>query len=143
MKNAASSATNVALDAFVVGPTTIQDSAPTVTYDTWKGASKAAASGGAYRVSSAKKATSSLTFTGTQVDWVTASGPAEGMASVSIDGAGRGTVDLFAATMHWQLVESYSGLSPGSHTILVTVLHTKNPSSTGTHVVVDAYVVHP
>jgi plastocyanin len=140
-KNASSTGTNVAFDAFVVGSTTTQDSSPKVSYDTWKGVTQAAASGGTYRDSSAK-ATSSLTFTGTQVDWITATGPSEGMASVSIDGVGKGTVDLFAASMQWQVVQTYSGLGSGSHTMVVTVLHTKNPSSTGTHVVVDAYVVH-
>ena len=33
-------------------------------------------------------------------------------------------------------------VASGSHTIVVTVLHTKNPLSTAANVIVDAYVVH-
>ncbi len=81
-------------------------------------------------------------FTGTGVDWITATGPSYGKATVSIDGISKGTVDLYASSVHWQVVKSYAGLASGSHTIVVTVLGTKNASSTGTNVVVDAFVAH-
>jgi hypothetical protein len=41
------------------------------------------------------------------------------------------------------VAEAYTGLASGSHTIVVTVLGTKNASSKGTKVVVDAFVVQP
>jgi hypothetical protein len=53
----------------------------------------------------------------------------------------QGTVDLYAPSTHWQVAESFSGLASGPHTIVVKVLGIKNASSTGTKVVVDAFVV--
>jgi hypothetical protein len=140
-KDAASSNTSVAVDAFIVGSTTTQDTSPKVTYDNWKGATSAPANGGTYRTDGRAKATSSLTFTGTSVTWVTAAGPSAGMAGVMIDGVSKGTIDLYAPVVQWQLAESYAGLASGSHTIVVTVLGTRNTASAGTQVVVDAFVV--
>jgi hypothetical protein len=139
---AASTGTSVALDAFVVGSATIQDSSTRVTYDTWRGARSALASGGTYRLSPKAGATSSLSFNGAGVDWVTATGPSYGEATVTIDGISQGTVDLYAASARWKVAESYGGFASGSHTIVVTVLGTKYASSTGTRVVVDAFAVH-
>ncbi len=81
-------------------------------------------------------------FSGTGIDWVTATGPGYGQAQVTIDGVSKGTVDLYQPSVQWQVLESYSGLSSGSHTIVVKVLGKKNASSTGTGVVVDAFIVH-
>jgi hypothetical protein len=140
-KNAASSGTSVAVDALIVGSTTTQDTAPKVTYDNWRGATSASANGGTYRTDGRANASASLAFTGTGVTWVTAAGPSAGMAGVTIDGVNEGTIDLYAPAMHWQTAESYSGLAPGSHTIVMTVLGTRNTASAGTQVVVDAFVV--
>jgi hypothetical protein len=141
-KNVASSNTYVTVDAFIVGFTTTQDSSTKVTYDTWKGAVSTSASGGTYRLSPKAGATSSLSFTGTGVDWITATGPSAGKASVTIDGVSKGTVDLYASSVDWQVAETYKGLTSGRHTIVVTVLGTKNASSIDTLIVVDAFVVH-
>jgi hypothetical protein len=142
-KNPSSTGTNVTVDAFVAGLTTTQESSTKVTYSSWAGARSTSASGGSYRVSQVSGSPLKLTFTGTRVDWVTATGPSAGMASVIIDGISVGTVDLYAPTVNWQVVETYAGLSPRrTHTIVVKVLGTKNPASTGTAIVVDAFVVH-
>ncbi len=45
-KNAAASGTSVAVDAFVVGGIATQNSSPSVTYDSWTGATSTSASGG-------------------------------------------------------------------------------------------------
>ncbi len=142
-KNASSTNTWVPVDGFTVGSTTTQESSPAVKLGTWSGQIDANASGGTYRVSSTPGASSTLTFTGTSIDWVTATGKSYGQAEVTIDGVSQGTVDLYASTAQWQVPESYNGLSPGPHTIVVKVLGTKNPSSKGTAVVVDAFIVHP
>lgn len=106
------------------------------------GATSTLASGGTYRVSPRKNATITFSFTSTEVDWVTAIGPSDGMASVTIDGVSVGTVDLYAAKAHWQVLESYSGLASGPHTIVITVLGTKDAASKGANVVVDAFIVY-
>jgi hypothetical protein len=143
MKNAASTDTGVPVDAFTVGSVTTQESSPSVKLGNWAGQSDANASGGTYRISGTAGAQVTFSFTGTAIDWVTALGPAYGQAQVLIDGVSKGTVDLYQAASQWKVLQSYTGLTPGSHTIVVKVTGTKNTSSTGTGVVVDAFVVHP
>ena len=139
-KNASSSGTAVAVDGFAVGTTTTQETANAFTFSSWAGAASASASGGTYRSSAAANATVSFTFTGSAVDWVTATG-AYGQATVTIDGIAQGTFDLSSPTAAWQVKKSFSGLGPGPHTIVIKVLGTKSPSSTSAKVVVDAFVV--
>jgi hypothetical protein len=74
------------------------------------------------------------------VQWITATGPRYGEADVTIDGVDQGVVDLYSASVNWQVAKTYSGLASGTHTIVVKVLGTKDPASTGTNVVVDAFV---
>jgi hypothetical protein len=140
-KDSTSHNTNVAVDAFIVGLTTTQETSPKVTYDSWTGGASASASGGTYRTDGKAKSTSGLAFTGTGVTWVTATGPSEGKATVTVDGSVVETVDLYSPTVVWQVVETVTGLTSGSHTILITVLGTKDATSAGTQVVVDAFVV--
>jgi hypothetical protein len=139
IKKAKSSDTNVSVDAFVVGSTTTQDTDPGVKFDSWKGVTDSNASDGSYRKSGKQKATISLTFTGTSVNWITALGPGYGQAKVKIDGQLMETADLYAASQQWQVVKTYEGLSAGTHTLKLKVLGTKDPKSSGTKVVVDAF----
>jgi len=138
--NAAAKAASVAIDAFVVGSSTKQESSPSVTYDKWTGASNANASRGTFR-DNPRGGTASLIFSGRAVDWITAMGPSYGFASVSIDGVDKGTVDLYSPSVTWHVFESYAGLAAGKHTIVITALGTHDASSTGTRVVVDELLV--
>jgi alpha-galactosidase len=62
----------------------------------------------------------SYTFDGTGVDWITATGPDQGLADVFIDGRKVKQVDLRAAARATQqTVFSVSGLSKGRHTVKV------------------------
>ena len=145
-KRAAATGANVPVDGFLVGTSTtrIQDDSARVGYDTWAGTSSAAASGSTYRGSSTAGSTTALTFTGTGVDWVTAVGPGYGKASVSVDGGTAVVVDLYRATQQWSTTgRSINGLPTGPHRIVITVLGTKNAASTGSTVVLDAFIVHP
>jgi hypothetical protein len=142
-KNASATDTKVAVDGFTVGTTTTQENSVKVLYDAaWKAWNYAAASGGTYRASSVAAHTASLTFTGTSVDWITATGPGWGKAEVYIDGIDKGTVDLYATTIKYQTVKPYSGLAAGTHTITVKSLGTKNAAANSAAVNVDAFVVH-
>jgi hypothetical protein len=129
------------VDAFIMGLVVTQETSVKVEYGNWVGATSTSAGGGTYRGDGKAHATSSLTFAGTAITWVTATGPSAGKATVTIDGILAGTVDLYSPTVAWQVMESYSGLSSGTHTIVVTVLGTKDSVSAGTLVVVDAFVV--
>jgi hypothetical protein len=140
-KNAASTATSVIVDAFTVGTSTTQESSTKIKYNTWKGGTSANASGGTYRSSATAGAVAQFKFTGTSVDWVTATGPGWGKARVFIDNVDKGIVDLFATVAHWQTLKSFGGLAAGQHTIRVQVLGTKNAAATGTTVSVDGFIV--
>ena len=130
------------VDRFAVGTATTQESANSVGYNSWKGGASAGASGGAYRSSTTAGArlhacrSREPASTGSRRQ-----GPGWGRAQVLIDGVNKGTVDLYAAAAHWQVVKTYGGLAAGSHTIVVQVLGTKNASATSTNVGVDAFVV--
>ena len=138
-KNTSSSDFNVVVDAFVVGSTTTQDNDVGLQFNNWQGGSNANASGSTFRQDGASGADARLTFSGTSISWVSALGPKYGQATVLMDGVSQGTVDLFAVTQQWQVTFTYAGLNAGPHTIEVKPLGTKNPSSGGTSVVVDAF----
>ena len=141
-KNTAATGTYVAVDGFKVGTTTVQETSTRVTYGKWKGVRNASTSGGSHRTTAAAGSTASFAFTGTAVDWVTTTGPGRGKAEVIIDGVGRGVVDLYAASVHYQVRKAYSGLGAGPHTITVKVLGARNPYATASAVSVDGFVVH-
>jgi len=138
-KNAKATNTYVALDAFVVGAATNEESSPKVTYNYWKGIVNVNASSGALRMSKKSRSRAILTFTGTSVNWITATGPKYGNANVMIDGVDQGTFDLYSPTQQFQVVRTFGGLSAGQHTIQVRPLRTKNAASGGYWVVVDAF----
>src|SRR5205823_1922051 len=76
---------DVVVDAFISGTTPIQDTDCKVKYDTWICTANAKASGGTWRSSSAASASARLTFTGSSINWLTATGAVYGKASVCID----------------------------------------------------------
>ncbi len=73
------------------------DADPAVAYGGWRESSMPAASGGAYRMSSVKdeKATGARRRR-LSITWIARTGPDRGIASVTIDGTNKGTVDLYA-----------------------------------------------
>lgn len=132
----------VVVDGFVVNGTTTQESAKQVTFDAWKATAANGASGGLYRSTSKLNATATYTFTGSSVDWVTATGPKFGKAAVRIDSGPETTINLYASAIHLQQLRTFTAGTAGSHTIRVRVLNTKDPASAGTAVPVDAFVPH-
>ena len=109
----------------------------------WTQQSSASAYGGAIKYAAASGARSKLTFTGGDVAWVATKGPNRGMAEVWLDGAKVATVDLYSATAQARrVVFASNGLSTvDTYMLEVRVLGTKNASSSGTRVDVDAFVV--
>ncbi len=141
-KNGSSNGLGVVVDAFVAGSATTEESDLKVQWDAWTSTSQSGATDGAYRSSASASSTVKVSFTGTSIDWKTARGKAYGKASVKIDGAGKGTFDLYQASTVWQYVISFTGLSSGSHTLTIQVLGQKTGAATGKTVVVDGFVVH-
>lgn len=142
-KRAASTGTSVTIDALSAGSVVADDRDPGIRYGSWVSTGQAAATDGTYRSTSAKGATASVTFSGTSIEWITARARGHGRASVTIDGVSKGIVDLYASTTSFRSVVSYAGLSAGTHTMVITVLGTKNAAASGTKIVIDGFVVHP
>lgn len=138
-KNASSSGIFNDIDRFVVGRKTYQENSPRVVYGSWKGAANLSASGGTYRVGGASNSAYFLTFSGPQIDLITARGPSYGTATVQIREAATDalaktvTLDLNAPTVRWQAVQSITGLDPGKEYYLRIFSADSRP------VVIDAY----
>ena len=69
-----------------------------------------------------KNARATLTFSGTGVSWIGFRDPWSGIANVYLDGSLKATVDTYSSTQREQVTNyTVSGLSSGSHTIVVEV----------------------
>lgn len=82
-----------------------------------------------------------LTFQGTKVTWIYSKDYTRGRAAVTIDGVNRGEFNLFTNSTQRQQEITFSNLSPGIHTIHITVLGTTscyNASYCDTMIDVDA-----
>jgi hypothetical protein len=119
----------------------LKDNDPSVAYNGWADVADAAANGGFYRMSSVKNDKVTWTSSATKtLTWVTRKGPDQGKASLTIDGTDEGSVDLYAASAA-SFSKAYTGLTNRAHTVVITVLGTKNAASTGFNVRLDAFVV--
>jgi hypothetical protein len=151
LKNAASTNTFVFIDAFDV---TLPSPAPQVlrfqeagaTYPTgvWQTSSaNMLYTGGTMANSNTAGSRAEFTFSGRSIRWVGQRLFDGGMARVSLDGVVVADIDTWAALQEEFQAAMFSapGLAPGSHTLRIEVLGTKNASSQGTRIVVDAFDV--
>jgi hypothetical protein len=138
--NPASTGIAIALDEVVLGTTHVDDVSPRISYDSWAGASNPNASDGTVRSSTGAGASTTLNFIGESVTWVSAQGPDQGRASISIDGKVPVVVDNYAAVRTWKLARTFGGLTFAQHTIKVVVTGTRNASSTANRVTSDAFI---
>ena len=75
---------------------------------------------------------------------MTARGPGYGKVNVFIDDQlVSPNLDLYAPTQQWQYKMGYAGLANGPHIIDIEPTHTKNASSKGYGVVLDAFEAFP
>lgn len=81
-----------------------------------------------------------FTFNGTGARWIGSKNVNMGKVDIKLDGITvASNVDLYSATaMHQQVLFEIQRLSSGSHTLRIEVLGTKNLSSSGTYVIMDA-----
>jgi hypothetical protein len=108
-----------------------------------RGPETAAFSGGTAGSSNVAGATVTFSFTGSEVKWIGLKCSVCGVASVSIDGGAAtlvntaGTAAPGSAGLASEAVFTASGLTPGNHTLVITV--TGNTTSDGAHVIVDGF----
>ena len=72
---------------------------------------------------------------------VATKGKDRGKAGIYVDGVLKATVDLYSTTTKARQVVFAAALGAGAHTVQVKVLGTKNASSKGKRVDLDAIVV--
>ena len=107
----------------------------------WREVSAAGASAGSFATDDAAGASMSFSFDGTGVSWTAVTGPDRGRAQVYVDGVSVGTVDLYAATRTFGVVEPIGGLPDGPHVLRIVATGTAQPASTGTLVTIDRFDV--
>ena len=121
-----------------------QESSGSVAYDgAWNPQALTGAFGGSVRTQGSSGRRATLSFTGSDVSWVSTQGPDMGRAEVWLDGRLDTTVDLYRPTRSpRETVFSRGGLAASSpHRLEIRRINGKNPSSTGTRVDVDAFGV--
>jgi len=105
----------------------------------WTTETAGSRSAGSSMDSSQTSATVELTFNGAKVVWLATKTPASGRGRVYLDGLAQADIDLYSAANDYQAaVWRKTGLAKGSHTISIEVLGTKEASSSGFGVDVDA-----
>jgi hypothetical protein len=81
-----------------------------------------------------------LTFTGTQVKWLATKFSNRGHAEVFLDGTFQATIDQYNSTvLYQQEVFAKTGLPDAPHVLKIVCKGTKNASSTGAFIDVDAF----
>jgi hypothetical protein len=120
--------------------TDLSESSPAISYQ-WRNVGNANAYGGSFRQAHLKGETARFAFTGTSITWYTVTGPDQGYATVSIDGASKGTINNYASSTHYKVARTFGSLSNAGHTIVITVAGTKPSGATNTMVSVDALKV--
>lgn len=120
-----------------------QETSSAITYaGTWTPQALSSAYGGSVNYAETNVDKAQFSFTGSNVTWIAPKGPDRGKAGVWIDGVRVGTVDLYSSTEKSRLMVFTNGWdTSGSHTLEVRALGTKNASSSGTRVDVDAFAV--
>ena len=123
-------------------PTRVEQNSTSVAYSggNWSTNTNVAHSGGSAALAMHKGARATFTFNGTGVSWIGYRDEWSGIAKVYIDGVQKATVDTYATPSRAQVINySISGLSSGSHTMTIEVTGTRNASSAGLWVWVDAF----
>lgn len=113
-----------------------QNSSALVYSGTWANYAKTVAWAGSYKRASTAGASVTVTFSGTQLDWIAMKGTTTGIADVYVDGIKRATVDLASpVAVYQQNVWSTATLPDGVHTVQLV----RNPASAaGKYITIDA-----
>jgi hypothetical protein len=110
----------------------------------WSTFTSNAFSGGTATASSAKNGRVTFTFDGVGVKWIGYRNDATGIARVYVDDVLQAEVDTYSAAAEaQQTIYAISGLTPGRHKLVIDVAGSRNPSSTGNWIWVDAFEFVP
>lgn len=125
------------------GVGTVEEDSSYITYQgsSWQSSSAYQDSGGAVAYTT-RSGSATFSFQGTAVAWVSRMSPSSGVNDVYLDGRLVARVDRYSSTPRYaQRVFERSGLEDKTHTLEVRWTGTRNPSATGSNLVVDSFVV--
>ncbi len=83
--------------------------------------------------------TMSFSFSGKNLTWFVRTGPDQGRAQITVDGAHPRIVDLYSASASEPVPVAITAPTTGNHVLRIKVTGTKNPLSTGTTVTVRGF----
>ena len=86
-------------------------------------------------------AEAAFAFEGSSLVYMYTKAPNRGLAAITIDGAAKGTIDLYAPAVEWQASSQFCCLGPGKHVAVIRVLGQNSPHSTGQFVDLDGFRV--
>ena len=89
----------------------------------------------------AKGAEASITFEGTALTYVFTKASNRGLASITIDEIGQGTIDLYSPDIVWRAQARFCCLSAGRHVAVIRFLGQNRPESKGQFVDLDLFIV--
>lgn len=122
----------------------LQEGAAKVSYvGTFKRSSVTGSSGRYVRQAGVAGRIARLTFTGSSVAFVSTLGPARGTVAIWLDGAYKGTLDLYSATLKTKRVVWSAVTGSGTHTLEIRPTGTRNALATSNRIDVDAFLVKP
>lgn len=123
-------------------PTVASSSSEQIAYTgDWQSTSSTADTSSSIRYLSST-GSASYSFSGTSVAWITRLTPSAGTTAVSIDGTEVATVDGYAeSTTYRNAIFTSETLVAGAHTLTLTRTGQKNPLSSGTNTIIDAFAV--
>jgi hypothetical protein len=143
-KNPASSGTHIGIDRVDVAgqlvPRRLDDANAELAFDgDWGTSINDKMFDGAYRYTLDEDGAMTVAFTGTSIAWITATNSNFGIAEVSLDGGAPQQVDLYSPSIKYQQTVWDSGeITHGRHVLEIRYTGTKNASSSGTYIGVDA-----
>jgi hypothetical protein len=123
-------------------PTIILETDPSITYTgTWYQNFETPNYGSECYLTNFKGATAVLSFTGTGVTWYGVKDPYSGIAQVYLDGS-PSTVDSYSGpTLYRQPIFTAQGLTPGTHTLSIQVLHERDGETQGSWIWINYFEI--
>jgi hypothetical protein len=123
-------------------PTIVLETDPSITYTgQWYQNFETPNYDGECYLTNAKGATAVLTFTGTGVTWYGVKDPYSGIAQIYLDGA-PSTVDSYSGpTLYQQPIFTAQGLTPGTHTLSIQVLHERDGDTQGSWIWINYFAI--
>jgi hypothetical protein len=110
----------------------------------WFGNNNPAHSGGSAILATDAGSRATINFNGTGVSWIAYRDEWSGIGRVYVDGVAKTTIDNYLSPSQTRAVlYSISGLAPGTHSLTIEATGTRNASSKGAWIWLDAFDVVP